>query len=78
MLLRCYESAQANPPGAGLYSNLQEAVPCLTGEGVGTQSSTWTVVHYMIHGQLAFTPQALTAGYKCTVDPQLSDPLEIL
>ena len=31
----------ANPPG-GRTGTLQEAIPCLTSECVGTQSSTWT------------------------------------
>ena len=34
--------------------NLQEDKPCLTGEVVGTQASTWSFTHYARHGQLAF------------------------
>ena len=33
--------AYANPPG-GRTDTLQEAIPCLTSECVGTQSPTWT------------------------------------
>ena len=34
-------------------SNPQEAVPCLTGESVGTRSPTWIINCYMRHGQLS-------------------------
>ena len=37
----------------GRTSSPQEAVPCLTGEGVGTRSPTWTFNCYMRHGQLS-------------------------
>ena len=33
-LLWCYKLMQANPPGAGLVYNPQQAVPCPTGEDV--------------------------------------------
>ena len=33
-------------------SNLQESVPCPTGEGVGTQSPTWILTYY---ARLAFS-----------------------
>ena len=32
----------------------------LTGEGVGTQSLTWTFTHYVRHGQLAFASPVYT------------------
>ena len=31
----------------GRISNPQEAVPCLTGKGVGTRSTIWTFTHYV-------------------------------
>ena len=37
----------------------QEAVSCLTGEGMDTQSPIWTFTHSAIHGQLAFTYTSL-------------------
>ena len=40
-------------PSWGRTNNLQEAVPCLTVEGVGTQSPTCTFNCYMRHGQLS-------------------------
>ena len=40
-------------PSWGRTSNPQEAVPCLTVEGVGTQSPTCTFTCYMRHGQLS-------------------------
>ena len=43
----------AGMPSWGGTSNLQEAVPCLTDEGVGIRSPTWTFNSYMRHGQLS-------------------------
>ena len=40
-------------PSWGRTGNLQGAVLCLTGEGVDTQSPTWTFHCYMRHGQLS-------------------------
>ena len=57
-------------PSWGRTSNPQKAVPCLTVEGVGTQSPTWTFNCYMRHGQLSICfpslhqiPIDVTAGW---------------
>ena len=54
----------------GRTSNPRETVPCLTGEGVGTQSPTWTFNCYMRHGQFSIcfpskhqVPIDVTAGW---------------
>ena len=60
----------AGMPSWDKTSNLQEAVPCLTGESVGNQSPTWTLNCYMRHEQLSIcfssllqVPIDVTAGW---------------
>ena len=52
----------AGMPSWGRTSNPQEAVPCLTGEGVGTRSPTWTFTCYIRHDIKVTKMASLTAA----------------
>jgi len=47
-------TTSASKSSLGVISNSQETMPCLTGEGVSTQNSTWILTYYAKHRKLVF------------------------